>query len=92
MSYIYDNEYLQKDTTLVCHGPATGIQDINKPQTLENKVDIYDLSGRLLNTIPERGIYIKNGKKVIKWEWNASPISLRQLKIKELKINYSPNS
>lgn len=55
-----------KDTTLVCQGPATGIQEINTSTNNRNDNAIYDLSGRRLYTIPERGIYIQDGKKVAK--------------------------
>jgi hypothetical protein len=27
--------------------------------------DIYDLSGRKLQTLPQKGIYIQNGKKIL---------------------------
>ena len=48
--------------TITCHGPATEIQEINNSMTTNNKDAIYDLSGRRLNHIPERGIYIQGGK------------------------------
>ena len=53
------------DTTLTCSGPATGIHEITIPLSKPTDNVIYDLSGRQLNAIPERGIYIRNGKKYI---------------------------
>lgn len=40
-----------------------GINDINAHTSTDA---IYDLQGRRLNTIPEKGIYILNGRKIIK--------------------------
>ena len=53
------------DTTIVCYGSVTDIQDIKAfpQQTLSTA--IYDLQGRRLYTIPDRGIYIQNGKKYV---------------------------
>lgn len=42
----------------------TGIKGIGYGQWTTG--DIYDLSGRKINKMPKRGIYIVNGKKVIK--------------------------
>lgn len=49
-------------------GEATGIEDItvitdSQTSTLQG---IYDMQGRRLNAEPDHGIYIKNGKKIIK--------------------------
>ena len=41
---------------------ATGIGSISAP-TLSG--DIYDLLGRKLQTVPQKGMYIQNGKKVL---------------------------
>ena len=54
-----------EDTTIVCYGPATGVPDINSSLIKNNDNAIYDLSGRRLNSPPERGIYIQGGKKII---------------------------
>ena len=45
-------------------GTTTGIEDINGAETEENTI-IYDLSGRRVQNA-QKGIYIINGKKVIK--------------------------
>ena len=41
----------------------TGIEEILEPQTSRVQDAIFDLQGRKLNTLPQRGIYIRNGKK-----------------------------
>ena len=43
---------------------VTGIDAVR--QSHEGQFDIYDLQGRRLNALPRRGIYIVNGRKVIK--------------------------
>lgn len=55
-----------KEVTITCNGPATGIDEAIESQTKENKSNIYDLSGRRLNQVPEQGLYIQNGKIIIK--------------------------
>ena len=45
---------------------ATGIQEIvNSQQSAVNSQLMYDLQGRRMNDTPQRGLYIKNGKKYI---------------------------
>ena len=64
---IYYEDNQKKDTTITCNG-TTGIESPITSDTQPTGFDsntIYDLSGRCLNTIPERGIYIQNGKKYI---------------------------
>lgn len=39
--------------------------DIDVPQEADNKNVIYDLQGRLVDTVTSKGIYIINGKKVL---------------------------
>ena len=43
---------------------ATSLEEFNNRQSMTN--NIYDLSGRKINKVSQRGIYIVNGKKVIK--------------------------
>ena len=43
--------------------PATGI--VRQITFIDEANHIYDLQGRRLYSIPEEGIYIKNGKKII---------------------------
>ena len=43
---------------------TTGIAEITNPAAAAN--EIYDLSGRRLNAAASKGIYIVNGKKVIR--------------------------
>lgn len=43
---------------------TTGIAEITNPAAAAN--EIYDLSGRRLNAVASKGIYIVNGKKVIR--------------------------
>ena len=60
-----DSPQYWKEVTITCHGPATGIQEINSSIIQNNKESLYDLSGRRINQLPERGIYIQNGKKYV---------------------------
>jgi hypothetical protein len=41
---------------------TTGVGSISAPAL---GGDIYDLSGRKLMTLPRKGVYIQNGKKVL---------------------------
>ena len=53
---------------LNCVNITSGI-DVFKTSNIQQVVDsnaIYDLSGRRLNQVPERGLYIQNGKIIIK--------------------------
>ena len=55
---------IQNWLTAINYHAATGISEFKTTATAP--VRIYDLSGRQLVTEPSKGIYIKNGKKVIK--------------------------
>lgn len=44
--------------------PTTGI---NTPDMDDENAPVYDLSGRRLNQVPERGLYIQNGKKYYRY-------------------------
>lgn len=48
----------------VLKNPNVGIGDINAEGNSSDA--IYDLSGRKVNSAAERGIYIQNGKKVLR--------------------------
>ena len=54
---------LRPNTTLECYGPVDGINSQKEKETFSSI--IHDLQGRRLYTIPERGIYIQNGKKYV---------------------------
>ena len=54
---------LQKTGTEIIQIP-TGISTINADQPVDNR--IFDLQGRELQSVPEHGIYIQNGKKYVK--------------------------
>ncbi len=51
------------DATLVVTDNATGIDGVTANG---KKVEIFDLSGRKLNAEPTQGVYIQNGKKVVR--------------------------
>ena len=51
------------DATLVVTGEATGIDGVTANG---NKAELFDLSGRKLNAEPVKGVYIQNGKKVVR--------------------------
>lgn len=51
--------------TLTYNGKSSGISDIVYQQSHKQDNSIYDLQGRKLNCIPEKGIYIQNGRKYI---------------------------
>ena len=42
----------------------TGISTISTDKNVDNR--IFDLQGRELQSVPEHGIYIQNGKKYVK--------------------------
>lgn len=44
------------------HGSVNGI---NTPVHQSNTPQLYDLAGRRLNGIPQKGIYIQNGRKIV---------------------------
>ena len=44
--------------------PTTGISTISTDKNVDNR--IFDLQGRELQSVPEHGIYIQNGKKYVK--------------------------
>jgi len=46
-------------------GPSTGIESVSAV-ALPSRKGIYDLQGRRLSAAPVRGIYIKDGKKIIR--------------------------
>ena len=52
------------ETVVIKAGELTGIY--NTEQSIENNSTIYDLNGRKVNGQPSKGIYIQNGKKVVK--------------------------
>ena len=51
------------DATLVVTGEATGIDGVTANG---KKAELFDLSGRKLNAQPVKGVYIQNGKKVVR--------------------------
>jgi hypothetical protein len=55
---------IQDWLTAIDYNTATGISEIKTTATAPTR--IYDLAGRLLVEEPSKGIYIKNGKKIIK--------------------------
>ena len=55
--WYYDGAYINENPDVVRNIPA------HNPQ---NKTGIYDLSGRRLKSEPTRGIYIKNGRKMLR--------------------------
>ncbi|MBR4129695.1 MAG: CotH kinase family protein [Bacteroidaceae bacterium] len=55
--WYFDGSYINENPDVVRNIPA------HNPQ---NKIGIYDLSGRRLNSEPTRGIYIKNGRKMLR--------------------------
>lgn len=63
---IFENPSVEADATKLLE-ELTGTTDINAvQQNSEERLDIYDLQGRRLNALPRCGIYIVNGRKVIK--------------------------
>ncbi len=59
------------DDVLICDGAYTddidGIDDLDAPERSSSSIDhsVYDLQGRRV-AMPAKGLYIKNGKKIIK--------------------------
>jgi hypothetical protein len=45
---------------------TTGIEEVTYNNKVKIRTDIFNLQGRRLNTEPKHGVYIKNGKKVVK--------------------------
>ena len=45
---------------------TTGIEEITYNNKVKVRTDIFNLQGRRLNAEPKHGVYIKNGKKVVK--------------------------
>ena len=45
---------------------TTGIEEVTYNNKVKTRTDIFDLQGRRLNAEPKHGVYIKNGKKVVK--------------------------
>ena len=50
------------DATLIVNA-TTGIEGV---VANGKKAELFDLSGRKLNTVPAKGVYIQNGKKVVR--------------------------
>jgi len=46
-------------------GQTTGIEGITAPKTAKPSNAIYNLQGQQLSTVPQQGIYIRNGRKYI---------------------------
>ena len=62
---LWDDSTFATDGTLRVIADPTGID--NTELTIDkSQLTIYDLTGRKVETITEKGIYIKNGKKVIR--------------------------
>ena len=63
---IFENPSVEADASTLLEQiyGITGIDAVR--QSHEGQLDIYDLQGRRLNALPRRGIYIVNGRKVIK--------------------------
>lgn len=62
---LWDYSTLETDGTIRVIADGTGID--NSELTIDNsQLTIYDLTGRKVETITEKGIYIINGKKVIR--------------------------
>ena len=52
------------DGKMTDEAPTTGISTISTDKNVDNR--IFDLQGRELQSVPEHGIYIQNGKKYVK--------------------------
>ena len=52
------------DGQMTDEAPTTGISTISTDKNVDNR--IFDLQGRELQSVPEHGIYIQNGKKYVK--------------------------
>ena len=63
---IYYEDNQKKDTTITCLGSVTVIENVQENSFLMHSNPIYDLSGRRLKQLPERGIYIQNGKVIFR--------------------------
>ncbi len=62
---VWDYSTLETDGTIRVISDDTGINDVEL--TIHNpQMTIYDLTGRKVETITEKGIYIINGKKIIR--------------------------
>ncbi len=59
------NEMLVGNIMLVRHDEETGMQTII-PLNLPTSNELYDLNGRLVEKVNQKGIYIQNGKKILK--------------------------
>ena len=46
--------------------PVASVHDVSAPETDNANALVYDLQGRLLTEVPERGLYIKGGRKIMK--------------------------
>ena len=56
----HTSDAIEIDTTLTC-GDDTGVAPLSVSPEGE-KTTVYDLQGRRLNAVPEKGMYIKNGQ------------------------------
>ena len=57
----------EEDIVLSCPGTTSSIENrLDYYDKHQQPRQLYDLSGRRLNQVPDRGIYIQDGKKVIK--------------------------
>ena len=54
--WYYDGSYINENPDIVHNIPA---------QPSQSKTGLYDLSGRRINGTPTRGIYIKDGRKIV---------------------------
>ena len=54
------------DTTLMCQAESASVPDIQANARTSASPAIYDLTGRRLTAEPTRGIYIRDGKKVMR--------------------------
>ena len=61
-----DGEYIYMDDWRSSHGsPITSIDDISPVDNSPIDSPLYDLQGRRLTSQPSKGVFIKNGKKVV---------------------------
>lgn len=61
-----DGEYIYMDDWRTSHGsPITSIDDISPVDNSPIDFPLYDLQGRRLTSQPSKGVFIKDGKKVV---------------------------
>jgi hypothetical protein len=61
--YIWDYSALESDGIIRVKADPVGIDRINADSAAGE--EIYDLSGRRLNKVGDKGVYIVNGKKIV---------------------------